>query len=84
MWSKTTTIAPVAPAYISINLKSGRKLIVPADQFRGIEDRIDECKVRLVVFSYDGSKYVDTFGIDRDEYDRIAEQLGFVRQEKKE
>lgn len=86
MWSKTTTITPVAPAYISVNLKSGRKLIVPADQFKGIEDRIDECKVRLAVFFGDGSMaaYIDTFEIDRDEYDRIAEQLGFVRQEDQE
>lgn len=81
MWSKSMTITPVAPAYISINLKSGRKLIVPADQFKGIEDRIDECKVRLVVFCNDGSTYVDTFEIDRDEYGRIAEQLGFVIKE---
>jgi len=36
MWEMTTTTTPVAPAYISINLKSGRKLIVPADQFKGI------------------------------------------------
>lgn len=84
MWSKATTITPVAPAYISVNLKSGRKMIVPADQFKGIEDRIDECKVRLVVFSRDGSTYVDTFEIDREEYCRIAEQIGFVRQEGKE
>ena len=84
MWSKTTTITPVAPAYISVNLKSGRKLIVPADRFKGIEDRIDECKVRLVIFSRDGSTFIDTFDIDRDEYDRIAEQLGFIRQEEQE
>ena len=84
MWSKSMTITPVAPAYISINLKSGRKLIVPSDQFKGIEDRIDECKVRLVVFWNDGSTYVDTFEIERVEYYRIAKQLGFIKQEEQE
>ena len=84
MWSKTTTITPVAPAYISINLKSGRKMVIPADQFKGIEDRIDECKVRLVVFCNDGSTYIDTFEIERVEYYRIANQLGFIKQEEKE
>lgn len=84
MWSMTTTTTPVAPAYISINLKSGRKMVIPADRFKGIEDRIDECTVKLVIFSADGSSYVDAFEIDRDEYDRIAEQLGFIKQEEQE